>query len=270
MAGEWLKFEASTPEKPEVFAMTAALGWDDPDYVVGKLLKVWRWFDQHTIDGHAPNVTLALLDRISGVSGFAKAMCGVGWLSQAEAGLTLPNFDRHNGKTAKDRALTAKRVAKHKAGAAMNDGGDGAGNSDSNGDSVSDGVNAALAREEKKREELTTGPASRRAGLKGKSAVAFKAYVEQCKAEGVKPVPEDDAVFQYAADAGIPDEFLRLQWCEFRDRYQLPDAKRYRDWRSVFRKSVRGNWFRLWYAAEDGYQLTTQGQQAKKIHEGKP
>ncbi|MCU7807829.1 MAG: hypothetical protein KZQ73_08190, partial [Candidatus Thiodiazotropha sp. (ex Semelilucina semeliformis)] len=29
--------------------------------------------------------------------------------------LTLPHFDRHNGKTAKNRALTAKRVAKHKA-----------------------------------------------------------------------------------------------------------------------------------------------------------
>lgn len=29
--------------------------------------------------------------------------------------LAIPRFDRHNGKTAKNRALTAKRVAKHKA-----------------------------------------------------------------------------------------------------------------------------------------------------------
>lgn len=137
MAGEWLKFEASTPEKREVFSITVAMGWDDPDLTVGKLLKVWRWFDQQTIDGNAPCVTLALLDRIIGVSGFAKAMCDVGWLVCGEAGVSLPNFDRHNGKTAKDRCLTAKRVAKHKTNAAGN----------------AASVSGALPKEEKSRED---------------------------------------------------------------------------------------------------------------------
>ena len=41
-------------------------------------------------------------------------MVNVGWLIVNEAGLTLPNFERHNGKTAKARVLTAVRVAKHK------------------------------------------------------------------------------------------------------------------------------------------------------------
>lgn len=141
MAGEWLKFEANTPEKPEVFTITVAMGWDDPDLAVGKLLKVWRWFDQQTIDGNAPSVTLALLDRISGVSGFAKAMCDVGWLASDGAGLRLPNFDRHNGKTAKDRCLTAKRVAKHKTNATTN----------------AAIVSPALPKEEKRREETDQG-----------------------------------------------------------------------------------------------------------------
>lgn len=114
MAGEWLKFEASTPEKPEVFAITVAMGWDDPDLTVGKLLKVWRWFDQQTINGNAANVTLELLDRITGVTGFAKSMCNVGWLFKDDAGLRLPNFDKHNGNTAKNRSETAKRVANHR------------------------------------------------------------------------------------------------------------------------------------------------------------
>lgn len=140
MAGEWLKLEANTPEKPEVFAITVAMGWEDPDLAVGKLFKVWRWFDQQTVDGNAPNVTLGLLDRVSGVSGFAQAMCNAGWLVQACGGLSLPNFDRHNGKTAKDRALTAKRVAKHKSNAIGNDA----------------SVTSALPREEKSREELKT------------------------------------------------------------------------------------------------------------------
>jgi hypothetical protein len=141
MAGEWLKFEANTPEKPEVFAITLAMGWDDPDLTVGKLLKVWRWFDQQTIDGNAPSVSFSLLDRISGVSGFAQAMANVGWLCVEGGGVCLPNFDRHNGKTAKDRAQTAKRVAKHKT--------NGEGNAKGNAPSVS----SALPREEKRREE---------------------------------------------------------------------------------------------------------------------
>ncbi len=113
MAG-WLKFEVNTPDKPEVFAITATMGWDDPDLTVGKLLKIWRWFDQQTVNGHAPCVTKALLDRICGANGFAQAMIAAGWLVVDAAGSYLPHFERHNGKTAKDRALTAVRVANYK------------------------------------------------------------------------------------------------------------------------------------------------------------
>lgn len=111
----WMKMEASTPNKPEVLAMTVRLGWDDPDLTVGKLFRVWNWFDQHTVDGVAQGVAPALLDRLVGVSGFMEAMQEVGWLVIGEEGLRLPNFDRHNGSTAKKRALTAKRVAIFKA-----------------------------------------------------------------------------------------------------------------------------------------------------------
>ena len=110
----WLKFDTATPEKPEVFAITIAMGWDDPDLAVGKLLKVWRWFDLHSVDGNANSVTLALLDRLIGVTGLSQAMVDVGWLEVSDSGLTIPNFGAHNGKTAKDRAETASRVAKHR------------------------------------------------------------------------------------------------------------------------------------------------------------
>jgi len=133
----WIKFDTSTPEKPEVLSITIALGWDDPDLTVGKLLKVWRWFDAHSVDGNAHNVTPALLDRIVGVTGITQAMVDAGWMHVLGTGLMLPKFENHNGKTAKDRALTAKRVANFKA------------NGQGNDDSVSD----ALPREEKRREE---------------------------------------------------------------------------------------------------------------------
>ena len=109
----WIKFDKATSDKPEVFAMASALRID-PDAVVGKLLRVWGWFDEHTTDGNAANVTSALLDRQAGLSGFADAMLVVGWLTEELGTLSLTNFDRHNGETAKARALTAKRVATHR------------------------------------------------------------------------------------------------------------------------------------------------------------
>jgi hypothetical protein len=101
---------------------------------------------------------------------------------------------------------------------------------------------------------------------KRRSAISFPTFVAECKAAGEKPIPDEDAVFDYATKAGLPHAFLRLQWLEFRDRYSLPDAKRYKAWRTVFGKSVRGNWFKLWYATNDGYALTTTGIQAENTH----
>lgn len=142
MAGDWLKMEVSTPEKPEVLAITVKMGWDDPDLTVGKLFRLWRWFDQHTVEGNAASVTSALLDRIVGVTGFSNAVASVGWLIVTDDGITLPNFDRHNGATAKSRGLTAKRVNKHKVLTS--------GNAKGNAASVTE----ALPREEKRREEV--------------------------------------------------------------------------------------------------------------------
>lgn len=130
MAGPWLKMECATPDKPEVLAITAAMGWDDPDLTVGKLFRLWRWFDQHTTDGNAARVTSALLDRVAGVTGFVQAVANEGWLTITPEGISLSNFDRHNGETAKQRAQTAKRVADHKANAK--------GNADGNADTVTE------------------------------------------------------------------------------------------------------------------------------------
>lgn len=133
--------ECCTPEKAEVLAITARLGWEDADLTVGKLFRLWRWFDQHTESGNAAGVTSALLDRVVGVSGFCDALTQVGWLLISDSGISLPNFDRHNGNTAKNRAQTAKRVAKHKSNVKAN--------AEGNAQIVSD----ELPREEKRREE---------------------------------------------------------------------------------------------------------------------
>jgi hypothetical protein len=164
MAGDWIKFDTSTSDKPEVWAIASQLSID-PDAVVGKLLRVWAWFDEQTENGKArgnadgnaisvttsvtPSVTKALLDRRVGVTGFCDAMIQSGWMSEDDGALGIPNFDRHNGKTAKSRCLTAKRVANHKAGHAK-------GNAVGNAHGITTSVTDALPREEKRREDSNT------------------------------------------------------------------------------------------------------------------
>jgi len=104
----WLKFETTTPDKVEVFELARILGLD-PDAVVGKLLRVWAWFDQHTEDGSANVSGILLLDRLAGVAGFCDAMAQVDWLIIEDDAIGLPNFDRHNGHSAKNRLLSAER-----------------------------------------------------------------------------------------------------------------------------------------------------------------
>lgn len=108
-------------------------------------------------------------------------------------------------------------------------------------------------------------PHTPQAGQKS-GAIALQTYLDACKQKNAKPIPEDDSVFSYADEIGLPHDFLRLQWLEFKDRYTQPGAKRYKAWPIVFGKSVRGNWFKLWFAKDGGYQLTTTGLQAKKLH----
>ena len=102
---------------------------------------------------------------------------------------------------------------------------------------------------------------------KRKAAVSLRSFLDDCRSSGTTPIPDGHPVFAYADKVALPRDFLALQWVEFKDRYQLPDAKRYKDWRTVFLKSVKGNWFKLWFVGADGqYALTTVGQQAQRSH----
>lgn len=163
MAGDWLKFDKSTPDKPEVFEIASQLQID-PDSVVGKLMRVWSWFDSHTEDGNALRVTPALLDRCAGHVGFVAAMETVGWMVVENGGCRLPKFDRHCGATAKKRALGKNRTQKSRSG---------------NASSVTGGVTASITkaspekrREEKKEQELPEDKSSGRTAIDGDLSAA--------------------------------------------------------------------------------------------------
>ena len=109
MAGDWIKIQHALPDKPEVVKMAAELGIDQ-DAVTGKLVRLWIWADQQSVNGNGLSVTETFLDRVTFVTGFAQALRSVGWLEGEDGALSLPNFGRHNGTTAKTRANGQKRT----------------------------------------------------------------------------------------------------------------------------------------------------------------
>lgn len=174
MAGDWIKVQKDTPDKPEVLAIASRMGLD-PDAVVGKLIRIWSWFDTHTVDGNALSVTFSFLDRLTGVTGFAEQVAIVGWLEQNGHSLMLPNFGNHNGETAKKRGMGKKRTEKHRS------------NAESNADSVT------KTSPEKRREE--------------------KSYSVDKSTGDKSPMTTDEIIFSYGVplltNAGTPDKQAR-------------------------------------------------------------
>lgn len=166
MAGDWIKVEHAMPDKPEVVHMAEILEIDQ-DAMVGKLIRLWVWGDQQLRNGNAICVTSAFLDRITYVTGFAAAAEQVGWLVKTQAGFEIPNFDRHNGHTAKKRAESNRRVAKSRE--AKRNG---------NAKSVTNVTGPPLqkALPEKRREDYISPPTPREASAMEKQIAELLAY----------------------------------------------------------------------------------------------
>jgi hypothetical protein len=263
VAGEWIKVRTNLWDDPRI-GQLCELTDQGEAAVIGGLYWLWATADEHSADGLLQGMTIRTIDRKTGVPGLGKALVTIGWLTEGEHGVTVARFDEHNGASAKQRAQTAKRVSNHKANAKVTQAA-----LPETGDAVTD----ALPREDKK-EELKTPhtpqggqPGEQDESPKRKAAISLQTFLAECKRAGEKPIPDGDPVFAYADKVGLPHEFLGLHWREFKDRYQAPDSKRYKAWRTVFLKSVKCNWLKLWWLNGDGqYVLTTAGQQAQRAH----
>lgn len=97
-----------------------------------------------------------------------------------------------------------------------------------------------------------------------KLGATLRAFIEQCQASGVQPIPENDPIFAYAEKVGITREMLAVAWGEFK-AYWLQTQKRKSDWPGTFRNAVRQNRAGLWYL-KDGElaRWTTAGEQARR------
>lgn len=104
----WIKMGTGLRDHPKVVRMAFMLKADCLK-VVGALHAVWSVFDEHSPDGLLEFYTLRVMDDKIGWKGFSRAMAEVGWLIETESGLEAPDYEEHNGPSAKRRALDTKR-----------------------------------------------------------------------------------------------------------------------------------------------------------------
>ncbi len=102
MAGDWMKVELSTPDKPEIW-MLAHILEISRTHVLGMLMVCWSWLNTHTTDGKS-NVPPGFFDDLVGHKGFCDAMVEVGWFTVEQDAVVMVNFAKHNGQSAKKRA----------------------------------------------------------------------------------------------------------------------------------------------------------------------
>lgn len=96
----------------------------------------------------------------------------------------------------------------------------------------------------------------------------LRTYLAECKRAKTKPVPDDHAIRRWAADAGVTPEMLQIAWVKFRERYtegEKGKGKLYTRWADHFATAVKDNWFKLWFADDEGVKWTTQGLTCKTV-----
>jgi hypothetical protein len=109
----WIKMGVGLRRHPKVVRIASALKADRLR-VIGALHAVWCVFDEHSHDGELAGYTLAVMDEEIGWRGFSAAMATTGWLVEGEDSLTVPDYEEHNGSTAKRRALDAQSKGKRR------------------------------------------------------------------------------------------------------------------------------------------------------------
>jgi hypothetical protein len=114
VAGDWIKMRANLHTHPKVVRMSSALSADRLR-IVGGLHAVWCLFDEHSEDGRLDGYSSAAIDDHIGFPGFAQAMQRVHWLTSDTSSVALPEFDKHNGQSAKRRAMDADRKREKRA-----------------------------------------------------------------------------------------------------------------------------------------------------------
>jgi hypothetical protein len=194
-------------------------------------------------------VARVVIDRLSGVPGFTEAMIGVGWLVIEDGQAYFPNFERHNGNTAKTRALSSMRQAKrrdaeerrHASVTIM---------SRSQRDKTVTSVtpmsrsqrDKSVTREEKRREE-NTNTHTPNPSRKPEEEEERRSAADVCVSEEKFDTPSKDDVAALAEAEALDVD--ASAWCEYyQARGWLMGKSPMRDWRAAVRAAARAGWCR--------------------------
>lgn len=108
MSENWIKMRNNLQSHPKVVRMSSALKADRLR-IIGGLHAVWCLFDEHSTDGTLSGYDADSIDSLIGFEGFSRALSAVKWLEIHADFVALPEFDEHNGQSAKRRAMETKR-----------------------------------------------------------------------------------------------------------------------------------------------------------------
>jgi hypothetical protein len=106
----WIKVETHTPDKQEIRHIARSCNVSKAD-AFSAWFRLWSWFDGETADGHMSFLTMADCDEVAKLPGIGKALAAVQWIEFSDdGGAIIFNWDRHNGESAKKRAVNQKRM----------------------------------------------------------------------------------------------------------------------------------------------------------------
>lgn len=139
MAGDWVKMRTDLADDPTVVAIASRIVYSDSHFqithlngeangasvpkaqqslnvfsaevlVIGALWRLWSIANEQSENGRLPGYGIGVIDTKVGIAGFSEALAEHGWLRIHKWGLEIPNFDHHNGKSAKARAKQRVRA----------------------------------------------------------------------------------------------------------------------------------------------------------------
>ncbi len=105
---DWIKVEKGTPDKTEILHIARVCGVSANE-AFGAWFRLWAWFDGETGDGHLRFLRKEDCDAKAGLAGIGEALAAVGWIEFGDGGAVVINWDRHNGDSAKKRAMATLR-----------------------------------------------------------------------------------------------------------------------------------------------------------------